>query len=114
MVLLILKVLPFKVLVTPRPDSLENREDGFSVIGDAVLNPRWDLGINLATDQALTLQRAERCGQDFVRNIRHEAASFVEAARAGIQPIKANQAPFAADNTQRRRKRTPAGWSGWF
>src|ERR1051326_5372568 len=97
MLLLILKELPFKVLVTPRPDSLENREDGFSMIGDAVLNPRRNLRINRATDPAVPLRRGERRGQGFVGNSGHKPAYSIQAGRAGIQPIKANQAPFAAD-----------------
>src|SRR5271163_562287 len=45
----------------------------------------------------------ERRGQDFVRNIGHQAAQLVEAARSGIQPKQANQAPLAAHSVQRSR-----------
>jgi len=82
MVLLILDTFPFKVLMPPRSNRLENGPYGLSVIGDAVLNSGRDLGINRAADQPLVLQSTERRSQDLVGDIRHETPEFVEAARA--------------------------------
>ena len=111
---LLLKPLPFKMLVAPGSDSLENGQHGYPMTGDAVLNPRRDLGINLAADQAFVLQGAERRGQNLVGNIRHQAAKFVEAARAGIKPIKADQAPFTSNGIDCRCKWAFGGRSGWL
>lgn len=81
-VLLILKASPFKVLVAPRSNRLENRTHGLSVTRDAVFNPWRDLGISCAADQPLVFQIAKRRGQDFMGNLRHETAEFVESACA--------------------------------
>src|SRR3989475_13274054 len=52
--------LPLKVLPAPCSNDLDQRTDGFSVARDAVVNPRRDLRINIATGHPLAVQTPER------------------------------------------------------
>jgi len=54
--------ISLKMLAAPRPNRPNDRAYGFSVAGDAVLDPRGNLRIGCAPDESFILQIAERCG----------------------------------------------------
>src|SRR5438445_8636465 len=75
--------LPLEMCSAPEPNGLDERPHRFPVRRDLVLDMRRRFGKFGSTDESFVLQIAQRRRQDFVRNVRHQPAKFVEPAGSG-------------------------------
>ena len=69
-------------------------------LGQAVFDPRRHLGIDLADDQPVVLQRAELLGQHALGDPRHPSPELAEALVPLLQVVQDDTLPLAVDQIE--------------
>src|SRR6266436_6559157 len=89
----------------PGLQRIDDRAQALADLGQAIFHPRRHLGIDLADDQPVLLQRAELLGQHALGDAGHPLAQFAEPLRAALQVEEDHTLPLAVDQVERRLDR---------